>query len=272
MTEANNLPADTESMSIAEDSDALAVSDIPDADTTDSTDTPEEIDGYTFADLNEPAVDATIATQRFNALHAQHDAQLRVVVYRHIPPDLIASGLAESVMSDVYTALYDRLLMAPMHENPGAWLTMVAKRKIVDQLRRHTLRAKNEIYDYVADGENESFLEQQLGRAAVTKYSSLSGSEELTELVATLLSAITKEQRDLLISRHIQEKDMPEIVAWLSEKEQRPITPVNARTRLTRARHAAAKAYSELLVQRGLPEQTHFTRFFATLEEVRKQD
>jgi RNA polymerase sigma factor (sigma-70 family) len=268
MERANNLPIAGAPTSETEDSstsDANEVPDIPEADTT------EAMDDAPFANLEEPAVDATVATQRFNELLAQHDDLLRAVIYRRIPPNLIPMGLAESVIGDVYAALYDKLLVAPMHENPAGWLTMVAKRKVTDELRRHIRRTKREVLDHSNDEERESLLEQRLGRAAVAEHTASNNKEELRDLAAKLLAAITEEQRDLLIKRHIHEKDMPEIAAWLTEKDQRPITQANARVRLTRARQAASKAYYDLLAEQGLPQQTPFKRFFATAEDTRER-
>src|SRR5690242_11833358 len=116
-------------------------------------------------------------------LHRAIDA-----IWRIESPKLIASltrmvrdiGLAEELAQDALVAALENWPGAGMPDNPAAWLMATAKRRAIDQMRRHQLQERKHEqlgYDLVA--------EQEEGHADITDALDDDIGDDLLRLVFT---------------------------------------------------------------------------------------
>jgi RNA polymerase sigma-70 factor (ECF subfamily) len=151
-------------------------------------------------------------------------------VFRYVSRRVPRREEAEDITAEVFTAAFVELSRFRGQCSPYLWLLGIARRKIVDSLRRRSARPEMLASEMVREGTNAASLPEL---AAVVE-----GPEELLEraeerrVVRDLVDQLNEDQREALLLQYVEGLSIAEIATVLGR------SPAAANSLLQRARAA----------------------------------
>jgi RNA polymerase sigma-70 factor (ECF subfamily) len=133
---------------------------------------------------------------------------------------------AEDLLQEVFMSIWERAASYDSSRGPVvAWISVMARSRCIDRLRRRSLRQGREISIYSPDGEGDALL--ALPEPGVSTLDSL-GAAEQKAAVSRALDALPPLQRTVLDAAYFEGLTQQEIADKLGE----PLGTVKTRMRL----------------------------------------